>query len=77
MENDYVRVKINKRGEMASLWDKRASREVIDASTRAANHFVIYDDVPFYWWVFILGSSRLICCTRCLLALFLGTRGIR
>jgi alpha-mannosidase len=46
LENEYLRVEINPRGEIASLWDKEAGRELMAAP---GNRLCLYKDVPDMW----------------------------
>ncbi|HOX39252.1 MAG TPA: glycoside hydrolase family 38 C-terminal domain-containing protein [Candidatus Brocadiia bacterium] len=43
LENEHLRVKVNLEGQLVSLYDKAAAREVLDASN-PANQLVLYDD---------------------------------
>lgn len=47
-ETPYYKVRFNERGEMISLWDKEACREVIQAG-EAANRFQFFHDRPTLW----------------------------
>jgi alpha-mannosidase len=43
MENDYLRVRFDKTGQLTSLYDKAAGRETIEAG-RVANQFQLFED---------------------------------
>jgi len=45
LENDMLRAQFNAQGELISLLDKRAGREVIAANQRG-NYFQMYEDIP-------------------------------
>ncbi|GIO41236.1 alpha-mannosidase [Paenibacillus apis] len=47
-ETSYYRLKFNERGEIVSLWDKTARREIVKAG-EAANRFHFYHDRPTLW----------------------------
>lgn len=47
-ETTYYRVKFNDRGEIVSLWDKTADREIVKPG-EAANRFHFYHDRPTLW----------------------------
>ncbi|RCX18195.1 alpha-mannosidase [Fontibacillus phaseoli] len=47
-ETEYYRLKFNERGEIVSLWDKEAGREVVKAG-EAANRFHFFHDRPTLW----------------------------
>ncbi len=46
LENELVRAEFNQRGEVTSLWDKEANREVMAAP---GNRLCLYKDVPDRW----------------------------
>jgi alpha-mannosidase len=46
MENELVRVKINAKGHLASIFDIRARREVLSDQ---ANMFHLHQDIPNFW----------------------------
>lgn len=46
LENEFIRVEINDKGEVTSLYDKEARREVMAGS---GNQFRLYKDVPDNW----------------------------
>jgi alpha-mannosidase len=48
LENDELRIVFDAHGEIASLIDKRAGREVV-APGRRANQLVLYEDRPLRW----------------------------
>ena len=45
LENDFVRATLSRSGSLTSLFDKHAGRESVEPG-QAANHFVLFDDVP-------------------------------
>ncbi len=45
LENEYLRARFSKNGELISLWDKESGREVIAEGSRA-NVFQMYQDTP-------------------------------
>lgn len=45
LENRYIRAEFNDKGELTSLWDKEAQRQVIVAG-EVGNKFQIYEDQP-------------------------------
>jgi alpha-mannosidase len=45
LENEYLRVQFNPQGELISLLDKRAGRQVITPGQRG-NRFQMYEDIP-------------------------------
>ncbi|MEC0205097.1 alpha-mannosidase [Paenibacillus lautus] len=47
-ETDFYRVSFNERGEITSLWDKEAHREVVKPG-EAANRFHFFHDRPTLW----------------------------
>ncbi|WP_098742787.1 alpha-mannosidase [Paenibacillus sp. EZ-K15] len=47
-ETDYYKVSFNGRGEITSLWDKEANREVVKPG-EAANRFHFFHDRPTLW----------------------------
>lgn len=47
-ETEYYRLKFNERGEIVSLWDKDADREIVQ-SGEAANRFHFFHDRPTLW----------------------------
>ncbi|KAJ2709888.1 Glycoside hydrolase, 38 vacuolar alpha mannosidase [Coemansia spiralis] len=48
LENNFVRVVVNAKGQIASLVVKDEQRELVPAGA-VANFFELYDDVPLYW----------------------------
>jgi alpha-mannosidase len=48
LENDELRLVLDDNGEIASLYDKRAGREVI-LPNATANQLVAYEDRPLWW----------------------------
>ncbi|KAI9591192.1 galactose mutarotase-like domain-containing protein [Syncephalis fuscata] len=48
MENPYIRVTVDSRGHVISLYDKEEERETIPEGSKA-NQFLIYEDQPLYW----------------------------
>lgn len=46
LENEYLRVEFNERGEVTSVYDKGARREAMAAP---GNQFRLYKDVPDFW----------------------------
>lgn len=48
LENDLIRVSFDGNGEIVSVFDKRAEREVLKPGTRA-NRLVAYEDKPVFW----------------------------
>ncbi len=48
LENDELRIEFDEHGEIASLYDKRAGREVV-APGQHANQLVLYEDRPLRW----------------------------
>lgn len=48
LENAFVRASLTRGGQLVSLFDKRASREVIEAG-QSGNRFVLFDDQPNNW----------------------------
>jgi alpha-mannosidase len=48
LENDCVRVRFDRRGRVASVYDKRARREAV-AEGQAANVFQLFEDKPIAW----------------------------
>lgn len=48
LENDLLRVELDERGEIASLYDKRAGRELVLSGT-TINQLVAYEDRPLQW----------------------------
>lgn len=49
LENQFVRVTIDSRGELTSIFDKKANREVIKEGEKA-NSLAIYEDKPHNPW---------------------------
>jgi len=47
-ETEFYRLKFNERGEIVSLWDKEAGREIVKAG-ESANRFHFYHDRPTLW----------------------------
>ena len=47
-ETDHYKVSFNERGEITSLWDKEAHREVVKPG-EAANRFHFFHDRPTLW----------------------------
>jgi alpha-mannosidase len=45
LENEFLRVKFNKEGEILSLWDKEFNREVL-VEVQRGNHFQLFEDMP-------------------------------
>ncbi|MFZ6026110.1 MAG: alpha-mannosidase [Chloroflexota bacterium] len=54
LENEFLRVRIDARGEMISLFDKTARRETLSGP---ANQFRLYKDVPTNWDAWDLDSN--------------------
>jgi len=48
LENDELRIALDEHGEIVSLFDKRAGREVVPPGGRA-NQLVLYEDRPLRW----------------------------
>lgn len=48
LENDLLRIELDANGEIASLFDKQAGRELIPVGRRA-NQLVLYEDRPLRW----------------------------
>ncbi len=48
LANDELRLELDEHGELASLFDRRAGRELI-APGRPANQLVLYEDRPLKW----------------------------
>ena len=48
MENEFIRLRVNRRGEIAELYDKSASRQVVAAGA-AMNRLELYRDNPASW----------------------------
>lgn len=48
MENAFYRIKLDKQGLITSIYDKRASREVIPQGSKA-NVFQLFEDKPLSW----------------------------
>lgn len=48
LENQFLRVRVSADGTIGSIFDKRANREVVEKG-KAANKFVLYDDIPLFW----------------------------
>ncbi|KAJ2776811.1 Glycoside hydrolase, 38 vacuolar alpha mannosidase [Coemansia javaensis] len=48
LENRFVRVAVNAKGQIESYYDKDARRELVPKGA-AANVFELYDDVPVFW----------------------------
>ncbi|MBL1421672.1 MAG: alpha-mannosidase [Alphaproteobacteria bacterium] len=48
MENEVLRVEIDENGEISSIFDKVAQRELIEVG-KTANALVIYEDKPLNW----------------------------
>eukprot|EP00743_Colponemidia_sp_Colp-15_P011795 GILK01013256.1.p1 GENE.GILK01013256.1~~GILK01013256.1.p1 ORF type:complete len:1088 (+),score=189.66 GILK01013256.1:43-3264(+) len=48
LTNGYVRVTVNAKGQLESVYDLIHHRESIQIES-TANQFVIFDDLPFYW----------------------------
>lgn len=48
LENDYVRVTLSENGQIASIYDKQAKREVLKAGENA-NVLMTYEDRPHNW----------------------------
>jgi alpha-mannosidase len=48
LENDALRITFDDNGEIASLFDKQAGRELVPAGKRA-NQLVLYEDRPLRW----------------------------
>jgi alpha-mannosidase len=46
LENEYLRIEFNDRGEVTSVYDKETRREVMAG---AGNQFRLYKDVPDFW----------------------------
>jgi len=46
LENDFIRIRIGKRGEICSIHDKEIDREVL---TGAANNLQLWEDLPNNW----------------------------
>ncbi|MFL0266926.1 alpha-mannosidase [Candidatus Clostridium radicumherbarum] len=49
LENKFIKVKVDSRGELTSIFDKSAQREVIKTGEKA-NNLVIYEDKPHNPW---------------------------
>lgn len=47
-ETEFYRLKFNERGEIVSLWDKEAGREIVKTG-ESANRFHFYHDRPTLW----------------------------
>ncbi len=45
LENEYLRVRLDAAGRLISVWDKRASREVL-ADSAVGNEFQVFEDKP-------------------------------
>ncbi|MCD4674354.1 MAG: alpha-mannosidase [Anaerolineaceae bacterium] len=48
MENDFLRVELNKAGDITSIYDKAAEREVLPEGA-IANQFQAFEDMPLSW----------------------------
>ncbi|KAJ1729987.1 Glycoside hydrolase, 38 vacuolar alpha mannosidase [Coemansia biformis] len=48
LENRFVRVTVNAKGQIESLYDKDERRELVPEGA-VANFFELYDDVPLFW----------------------------
>ncbi|KAJ3193268.1 Alpha-mannosidase 2C1 [Irineochytrium annulatum] len=48
LENAFVKVILNRHGQVVSLYDKRARRESI-AAGQLGNVFKIFEDIPLFW----------------------------
>ncbi|KAJ2791951.1 Glycoside hydrolase, 38 vacuolar alpha mannosidase [Coemansia helicoidea] len=48
LENGFVRVTVNAKGQIASLYAKDEQRELVPEG-EVANFFELYDDAPLYW----------------------------
>jgi alpha-mannosidase len=48
LENDYVRILFNENGQMISIYDKRADREILQTG-KAGNVLMTYEDIPHNW----------------------------
>lgn len=48
MENDFLRVELNKAGDIISIYDKAAEREVLPEGA-IANQFQAFEDMPLSW----------------------------
>lgn len=46
LENDFLRVRFDENYNIASIYDKQACREVIDANKGAGNQIEVYEDFP-------------------------------
>ena len=53
LENELLTARINRRGELVSVWDKEAEREVLAGP---ANRLCLYKDVPTKWDAWDLDS---------------------
>lgn len=49
LENKFVKVTVDSRGELTSIFDKRANREVVKEGSKA-NSLIIYEDKPHNPW---------------------------
>lgn len=55
LENEFLRVELSPSGALLSLKDKRLEpprESVLDGAI--GNALVLYDDIPFYWYVYML-----------------------
>jgi alpha-mannosidase len=48
LENELIRARLDRNGELVSVFDKRANRELLKPGTRA-NRLVAYEDKPVFW----------------------------
>lgn len=48
MENPYFSIRLNEKGQITSIYDKRAQREILQAGERA-NVFQAFEDKPHKW----------------------------
>jgi alpha-mannosidase len=53
LENEFLRVTLNDHGEISSIWDKEAGREL---ATGPCNSLRMYKDVPTHWDAWDLDS---------------------
>jgi len=53
LENEFLLARFDERGELVSLFDKQAQRELMSGS---GNHFCLYKDVPSMWDAWDLDS---------------------
>ncbi len=49
LENEFLRVTFDEHYNLASVYDKKAGREVIDASKGPGNQIEVYEDFPCDW----------------------------